>query len=167
MTDKPIQQSVKHFYALNGDAPTVSQQYAGTINSFGFPVAMKQIHRALSQGLNAMPIKDLNGAPSRDLFIQAITELGTANEEDIQAVCNQIADGVAKKEMLEKRINQLTPADFIVDADLATANQDQVKSIRDHLLSEDRKQFANMQVQPGKVTNEWAALSAELDGPSF
>lgn len=167
MTVKPEQQSVKHFYALNGDAPSVPLHYAGTINSFGFPVAMKQIHKALSQGLNALPSKDINGTPTRDLFIQAITELGDANEADIQAICSQIAEGVAKQDMLEKRINQLTPADFIIDADLATANQEQVKSVRDHLLAADRKQFASVQVQPGRSTTEWDVLGAELDGPSF
>ncbi len=166
MLDPNQKHIVLRSQTLNGDVPQQSSEYEGTLGSFGLPTVSKRLHRCIVQVINSIPHKDLEGRPARDMFLTALSADQTP--EDMQSLCEILGENAARQDMLDKRISSLTPADFIADKDLATPDSRAVSDMRSMLLQKDNERFANMSVEPGKSTNEWAGLSIDDDlAPTF
>lgn len=153
---------VKDFQSLNGDTPVSDMTYRGQISSFGFPTVMRTMHRTLKQVVNKVPANDMEGRPIREMLIAAVADFEKMEPELVASLCMTIGEQSAIDEIMQKRINAMTPADFIIDKDLATPDQQSVSSIRNALLKDDRERFAAMPATGGKApTNEWAGLDLD------
>lgn len=156
----------KGFHSLDNGRPAVPPEMQGAINSFGFPTALKRLHARVRELINKIPYENPDSMKTRDMFMTVLNEKDRADAELVAQVCERLGYDSALTDMMEQRISAMTPAEFIVDKELATPDQMTVERIRDQLLGEDRERFAQVKVAQGQQrTNEWAHLND--DGPKF
>lgn len=143
---------------LGNDHPEAPPEMTGSIQEFGFPNVLKRVHRGLRACLNKIPRTDPNTkAPMREQFLRCIAQDLSA-QEAVEKVCSKLGFESAMRDLIEKRITEMTEIDFIVDPRLATPNADSVKAMTDSLLRPGRERFARVTPQPGRSTDEWDVI---------
>ena len=145
---------------LGSMQPELPPEAAGAFSEAHFPSKFRALHRAVKSSLNRVPKKDpLTNRSLRDEFLACIA--GTlAQQARVESVCRTIGEHAAVKDLLEKRISNMTIVDFIVDAKTkaqATPDQATFQDVKDKLLAPDRERFAKVQPSNGKAQNtEWS-----------
>lgn len=145
---------------LGTNYPESPPEMRSSINAFGFPTVMKKLHRSLKSAINRIPKTDPQGKPMRDVFLQCVG-MDLSNQVAVEKFCSKLGFESALRDLIEKRITQMTTMDFIVDPDLATPNAASVKDVVSRVVDEDNKRFSRVPIREGEATTEWDEMERE------
>ncbi len=137
----------------------------GQMSAFGYPAPLKKLHRSLQAALQRIPAKDEEGNPLRDKVLNIISSNGS-EKELIDAIAPAVGMEGARLDILEKRISEMTPEDFIVDPSTATPDAQAFNAVKSKVIDPDMKRQAKIAISPGKASDEWDHILDE-DGPQF
>ena len=136
-------------------------QSAMALNPNHMPMAFKHSHQQIREAINRIPTRDDTGMHLRDAFLTLIQEPQQDGLMEHQ-LSLMLGESSARQDLLERRISEMTPADFIiVDPRISTPDHRSLVEVRDMLLKDDRERFAK--VRPGVTTSEWEVMD---DGPT-
>jgi hypothetical protein len=151
---------------LGSPYPEAPPEMQGTINDFGFPAVLRRVHRGLRACMNKIPRNDPNTkAPIRAKFLECIAQ-DLNEQETVDRFCSKLGFESARRDLMERRISEMTVVDFIVDEKLATPTAESVREMTNTLLQPDRERFARMKPKAGAVTDEWDEID-EPDSPGM
>lgn len=136
------------------------------LSAFGFPMPMKRLHKALTAALNRVPLTDRDKNPLREPLLDLIRR-GITDDELFHEITTRLGEATAREDILQKRITQMTPVDFISNQAYATPTGEAVKAVKREVIETQHKRFAEMPVKEGRATNEWSMMDLDGDGPSF
>lgn len=143
---------------LGNQYPESPTEIQGSLQELGFPTVLRTVHSGLRSCMNKIPRTDPNTkAPLREQFLQCISQDLTA-QAAVEKHCSKLGFESAMRDLVEKRISEMTVVDFIVDERLATPDAASVKAMTDSLLRPDRERFARMTPKAGQATDEWDAM---------
>lgn len=147
---------------LGAGVPELPPEYAGSISAFGFPMALKRLHKSIRACINRIPRDTADGqAPLRDEFLKCLT-LDLDDHDTVDRISKLIGYGTAREDLVQKRINNMTPLDYISpDKALDTPDQASVSRVRNELLRPDRERFAKVNPEKGHEVNEWDFMRDE------
>ncbi|SFF34808.1 hypothetical protein SAMN04489711_1472 [Paracidovorax wautersii] len=146
--------------------PEASPEQSPHLSAFGFPMPMKRLHKALTAALNRVPLIDQNNTPLREPLLDLIKR-GVTDDELFEEITSRLGEATAREDIMQKRITQMTPVDFISNQAYATPTESAVKAMKRQVLEPQHKRFAEMPVKEGRATNEWSMIDLDTDGPSF
>lgn len=148
--------------------PEAPPEHKGSITAFGFPAVMKRLHRSIRSCVNRIPDDPQeDGSKLRDMFLKCIT-MKSDERAYLDELTYKLGESTAREDLLQRRITQMSPVDFIADPATATPDQRSVKEVRDELLRPDRERFAKVLPTPGRAsTNEWDFIDEEQPSHGF
>lgn len=147
---------------LGASIPEAPPEYAGTISAFGFPGPLKRLHKSIRTCINRIPRDTADGqTPLREEFLKCLA-LDLDHQETVARLSAKIGFGTAREDLIQKRINNMTPLDYISpNKALDTPDQDSVSRVREEILRPDRERFAKVQPTKGREANEWDFMRDE------
>lgn len=152
-------------YSLCFSENTVPPEYQGRLSDFGLPTALKRLHRQLKEIVNRIPFETPDKLRARDTFLSLITNERELDDATLKAFSHELGNFCAMQDLLDKRINSMSPMDFIADPETATPDLISLSSVRDRLLKGDRERFAKVEIKQGTRSTEWDKVDLDNDGP--
>lgn len=162
MNDKSETVAFTASAGMGSAVPDAPPEYAGAITAFGFPTVLKRLHKSIRACINRIPRDTADGqTPLRDEFLKCLA-LDLDDQQVVDRLAQRIGFGTAREDLIQKRINNMTPLDYISpDKALDTPDQASVSRVRDELLRPDRERFAKVQPTRGREVNEWDFMRDE------
>lgn len=147
---------------LGTNHPEAPPEMRSSINAFGFPTILKRLHRGLKSAINRIPKHDPQGKPMRDFFLKCVG-MGLSDQAAVEKFCSKLGFESALRDLLEKRITEMTTMDFIVDPDLATPDAASFKDVVTRVVDEENKRFSRVPVREGETHDEWEEMERDDD----
>jgi len=162
MNDKSETVAFTASAGMGAAVPDTPPEYAGAITAFGFPTVLKRLHKSIRACINRIPRDTADGqTPLRDEFLKCLA-LDLNDQQMVDRLSQRIGFGTAREDLIQKRINNMTPLDYISpNKALDTPDQESVSRVRDELLRPDRERFAKVQPTKGREVNEWEFMRDE------
>lgn len=156
MTDETNTVNFTGATGLGAGIPEVPPEYAGTISAFGFPTALKRLHKSIRTCINRIPRDTVDGqTPLREEFLKCLA-LDLNDQQLVARLSERIGFGTAREDLIQKHITNMTPLDYISpNKALDTPDQESVSRVRNELLRPDRERFAKVNPENGRAVNEW------------
>lgn len=162
MIDETTKVAFTRATGMGAPFPEAPPEYAGAISAFGFPGPLKKLHKALRTCINRIP-RDVSEdqKPLMDEFIRCI-QLDLSDQDIVARISQQIGFRTAREDLVQKRINSMTPLDYISpNKALDTPDQEAVSRVRRELMAPDHERFAKVLPTKGGSVNEWDFMRDE------
>jgi hypothetical protein len=143
--------------------PEVPPEVRSTISAFGFPTVLKKLHVGLKSAINRIPKNDSAGKPMREHFLKCIA-MDLSNQAAVEKFCSKLGFESALRDLLDKRITQMTAMDFIVDPNLATPDAASYKAVVEQVIGEEHKRFSRVPMRENEQHTEWDEMERD-DSP--
>lgn len=149
---------------LGTNYPEAPPEMRSSISAFGFPTVLKRLHTGLRSAINRIPKNDAAGKPMRDHFLRCVA-MGISDQVAVEKFCSKLGFESALRDLLEKRITQMTSVDMIVDPESLIPEGATYREVVEKFTGEDNKRFAGVKMRENETHDEWESFADE--GPDM